>query len=272
MKRIILTLIMLMLTLQLSVYLPQQSTAQNYTQARTLVCGKSISGTVLSGGVSYVPLRNFAESLGLSVEWNAVNATAHIRGNGIALDIPRSARYIVSGDRYIYLPQGIIVRDGVMLVPARALSAAFSLDVEWDSSTKTVAFNGISRAPETNYDADAVYWLARIINAEAGGEPLEGKIAVGNVVLNRVNSSAYPNTIYGVIFDRKYGVQFEPVINGHIYRTPSAESVAAAKLCLSGANTAGGSLFFLNPDKANNSWFVQNLTYVTRIGGHVFYI
>ncbi len=100
---------------------------------------------------------------------------------------------------------------------------------------------------EQAYQADVVYWLSRIIYAESGNQPLDGKIAVGNVVLNRVASPRFPNSVYEVIFQRN---QFTPAANGSINRTPSAESVVAAKLCLDGANTAGSALYFVNPTVA----------------------
>ena len=63
---------------------------------------------------------------------------------------------------------------------------------------------------------------------------MEGQIAVGNVVLNRMRHKSYPNTIYGVIFDRKHGTQFSPVSYGTIYNPPASSSVIAAKMCLEG--------------------------------------
>jgi len=116
-----------------------------------------------------------------------------------------------------------------------------------------------------------VFWLARIIHAEAQGEPLLGQIAVGNVVLNRVKSAYYPNTIYGVIFDRKYGVQFSPILDGSIYNTPSFNSTLAAKICLDGYDTSGGAFFFLRPDISSSSWIPSNRAYAFSIGKHDFY-
>lgn len=89
-----------------------------------------------------------------------------------------------------------------------------------------------------NYNADDLYWLARIISAESRGESLDGKIAVGNVVLNRVASSDFPDTIYGVIFDDRWGGQFEPVRNGTIYQTPTEDSVLGGP-ALSGGQQCG---------------------------------
>ena len=121
------------------------------------------------------------------------------------------------------------------------------------------------------YNADEVYWLARIISAEAKGEPMKGKMAVGNVVLNRVRSSAYPNTIYGVIFDRRYGIQFSPVANGTIYQTPTVDSIIAAKMCLEGYSLSSEIIYFVNPQKAPNSWISKTRPYAFSIGNHTFY-
>ncbi len=129
----------------------------------------------------------------------------------------------------------------------------------------------ISRSGATN-DADTLYWLSRIIHAEAGAESYEGKVAVGNVVLNRVDSSAFPNSVWGVIFDYYQGIpQFSPVADGTIYNTPSADSIKAAKAALAGERPVGAATYFFNPAKSAGSWIVQNKTYVKRIGNHVFY-
>ena len=118
---------------------------------------------------------------------------------------------------------------------------------------------------------DELYWLSRIISAESQGECWEGKIAVGNVVLNRVASPDFPDTIYGVIFDDRWGGQFEPVRNGTVYYEPTAESVRAAVACLAGANEVGDSLYFLAPELTDNHWTMENRTFVTTIGAHGVY-
>lgn len=124
----------------------------------------------------------------------------------------------------------------------------------------------------TTYSQDDLYWLARIIEAEAGAEPYNGKVAVGNVILNRVKSSEFPNTIYAVIFEYYGSIpQFSPVADGTIYNTPSQESINAAKDALNGSRPVGNSTYFFNPAKAAGTWIVKNKTYVTRIGGHTFY-
>ncbi|WIV10429.1 cell wall hydrolase [Proteiniborus sp. MB09-C3] len=138
----------------------------------------------------------------------------------------------------------------------------------------TSASTQVSRGTSSGSSAETtnVYWLSRIIHAEAGSEPYRGKVAVGSVILNRVVSSEFPNTIKDVIFEYYNGIpQFSPVAEGTIYNTPSEESVQAAKDALNGVKPVGNSTYFFNPDKAEGKWIVNNKTYVTRIGDHVFY-
>lgn len=137
-------------------------------------------------------------------------------------------------------------------------------------SASTMSSRGTSSS--TNYNSDDIYWLARIIHAEAGAEVYKGKVAVGNVVLNRVKSKDFPNTIYNVIFEYYKNIpQFSPVADGTIYNTPSQESMQAARDAVNGVRPVGNSTYFFNPSKASGSYIVQNKSYVMRIGGHTFY-
>ena len=112
--------------------------------------------------------------------------------------------------------------------------------------------------------------LARLIEAEAGAEPQKGKVAVGAVVMNRVHSSEYPKTIRGVIFDKKYGCQFEPVCTGYLWDvTPSSASHEAARAAIGGEDPTYGATRFFNAKKANPSW-ARTLTTTVVIGNHRF--
>jgi N-acetylmuramoyl-L-alanine amidase len=91
------------------------------------------------------------------------------------------------------------------------------------------------------------------------------------VVLNRVRSTSYPNTVYGVIFDRKYGTQFSPVSFGTIYQKPTESAVLAAKICLEGYSVTDTALFFVNPRIATNNWIQRTRQFERRIGNHDFY-
>lgn len=149
-----------------------------------------------------------------------------------------------------------------------------SVDGIAGNQTQTTLYTQVStlsRGTSTTA-ATELYWLSRIIHAEAEAEPYEGKVAVGNVVMNRVNSSDFPNTIKGVIFEYFQSIpQFSPVADGTIYNTPSATSIQAAKASLAGERPVGTATYFFNPDKSAAKWIVSNKTYVKRIGDHVFY-
>ncbi len=224
---------------------------------------------------SYVPLRAVTNALRPSAAVSWENNTAVIRASGLTVTAKPGDCYIVANGRMLYAPDGVKLIDGTTMVPVRVLAKALGASVAWDEETKTVTVtsgSGTILSGDSYYDADSLYWLARIINAESESEPLAGKIAVGNVILNRVADSGFPDTIYGVIFDSRWGGQFQPASNGTIYNTPTAESILAAKLCLDGASTAGSSLFFLNPAISTNLWTTQNRTLVATIGNHALYL
>ncbi|NEY72490.1 cell wall hydrolase [Bacillus mesophilus] len=109
--------------------------------------------------------------------------------------------------------------------------------------------------------------LARIVRAEAQTEPFEGKVAVASVVLNRVESPLFPDTIREVIYQRG---QFQPVSNGQINKPADKESIRAVHAALSDMrHIANGSLFFYNPTIATSRWLDSRETTVI-IGQHVF--
>ena len=238
--------------------------------------GQSISGELIDS-VTYIPLRRFCDAMGgATIEWDARTSTATVTesSRGLHMIVKQGAKYIVANGRYFYAPSGIRNVGGSLYVPIRPLAKAYSLEVTWSDATRSVALKSTGKmlvSGDSFYAEDEVYWLSRIIHAESGAEPFDGKIAVGNVVLNRVESKQYPNTIYGVIFDRRYGTQFSPVSYGTIYNTPSAESIIAAKICLEGYTLSEDILFFMNPRLATTNWIAQNRPYAFTIGRHDFY-
>jgi N-acetylmuramoyl-L-alanine amidase len=228
----------------------------------------------VENNTTYVPLRAAAQMLrpDAAVTWE--NNQGVVRTRDLTLTARPGSLYVNANGRMLYAAHGVKAKNGSLMIPVRVLCKAFGASVDWDGSRGLITIksgSGTIQPGDSFYDADAVYWLSRIIHAESEAEPLTGKIAVGNVILNRVKSSDFPNTIYGVIFDSRWGGQFQPAKNGTIYNTPSAESVLAAKLCLDGASVAGSSLFFLNPAISSNFWMMQNKSYITTVGNHQFY-
>lgn len=220
---------------------------------------------------TYVSLRTIAGELAPCAQVSWRNGAAWVEGAGVTLAAVPGQKYLTVNDRALYIPGGVLADSGSVLVPVRVLAEALGGSVDWSRERGVTLTVGSGRPAAALYTEDELYWLSRIISAESRGEPLAGKMAVGTVVLNRVASSEFPNTVYDVIFDRKWGTQFTPVANGTVYDTPTQESVLAAKLCLEGGRVAGDSLYFLAPELTSNHWIMNNREYVTTIGCHWFY-
>ena len=231
-------------------------------------------GALLVGSTTYVPFDAANEVLSFG--------DAQLSGGAGVMHAttPFATISARAGDCYIeaegrYLGGNVLNISGMLYVPIRSLAKAYNADVEWDANTRSVDISASVGdaiiSGDEFYDSDEVYWLSRIISAEAGSEPMEGKILVGDVVLNRVASNEFPNTIYGVIFDREWGIQFTPTENGTIYNPPTTDSIIAAKLCLDSYHISRDVMYFLNPERATNFWVPANRPYLMTVGCHDFY-
>ena len=131
-----------------------------------------------------------------------------------------------------------------------------------------VSYNeNIVQAKSSSYTSD-VQLLARAINGEARGEPYEGQVAVGAVILNRMEDSRFPNTIAGVIYQKG---QFSCVTDGQFDVAIDEASTVykAAEEAMNGADPTNGALYFYNPSKTKSKWLFSLKT-TTTIGKHVF--
>ncbi|MBE5883128.1 MAG: cell wall hydrolase [Lachnospiraceae bacterium] len=144
------------------------------------------------------------------------------------------------------------------------------------SGQRVVDCNVLEKKLAYQLSEEEVNVLLRIVEAEAGGEDIEGKLLVANVVLNRVNSSKFPNTVKEVVFQQEKGVtQFSPVANGRYYTVEiSDETVEAVALALMGEDISQGALYFAAREYADDDrmrWFDENLTLLFKHGGHEFF-
>ena len=162
---------------------------------------------------------------------------------------------------------------------AKAISANGALEQEnADSMTGLTQVEGLPeedpQAAEafTDYTESDYNVLLRIVQAEAGGCDMKGKILVANVILNRVESDEFPDTITDVVYEKR---QFSPVSNGSINRCKvEEETVEAVDRALAGEDYSEGALFFMNrrASSGNNvSWFDTHLDYLFQHGGHEFF-
>ncbi len=247
--------------------------------AVTLYLGGSrvLAGHVADiGGTVYVPVQRFANLFG-SFRTTYTEATEEftLAGNNLSVHVRVGDKYITCNERIFYTGKEVLSLGGWIFVPLTAMCRALDVDVTiragyYDAFLTAGDPSSVPWADEY-YNTTDLYWLSRIISAESRGEPFEGQIAVGNVVLNRVASSQFPNTVKGVIFDRKYGYQFAPAASGTVYNTPAAVSVRAAKVCLEGYSLSPKILYFCNPRTSTSSWISTTRPYIFTIGNHKFY-
>ena len=143
------------------------------------------------------------------------------------------------------------------------------LTVDGIAGTKTLQAMGIytsSSSSSTSTNSSNVNLLARLVYGEARGEPYTGQVAVAAVVLNRVKSSSFPNTIAGVIYQKG---AFNVVDDGQINYSPNSTAIKAAQDALNGWDPSYGAIYYFNPNTATNKWIWSRPVTVT-IGKHRF--
>ena len=239
--------------------------------ARTVpvqVDGTSLAASSrLESGVTYVPLRSLLDALGgWELSWDSGRqAAVAVSGSARLTASPAADTLTVNG---VTRAGKVYVENGRTYVPLRLTAELLGGRAAWDPYLGGAAVTSAG----ADHDAVSLYWLSRIVSAESRGESLTGQIAVGNVVLNRVRSADFPGTVPAVVFDRRDAVQFEPVENGTVYDAPTAQSVEAAKLALSGRNVIGDALYFYAPALSQGVWINANREYLQTIGCHRFYL
>lgn len=146
------------------------------------------------------------------------------------------------------------------------------LSVDGIVGKKTAAAMGINltdsskASSNSSSTSDNLNLLARLVHGEARGEPYKGKVAVAAVVLNRVKSSSFPNSIAGVIYQSG---AFDAVSDGQINLTPDQDSINAARAALNGWDPTNGCLYYYNPKTATSRWMLSR-TVLLNIGQHAF--
>ncbi len=225
--------------------------------------------TVQPGDSLYLISRAYGLTPETLIEANGLTSTWIWPGQVLTIPIP--TRYVVRAGDTLYR----------IAVAHRTTVGNL---VSFNSLTSTTIYPGqVLLVPESTpastpgasrfgLTARDIYLLAQLIHAEAQGEPFEGQVAIGAVVLNRLLNPRFPKTIRDIIFEYGDGTyQFEPVLNGRIYLPPGPSAVRAAYAALSGWDPTGGALFFYNPAKSRSSFFERFLAFLCRIGNHVFY-
>ena len=139
------------------------------------------------------------------------------------------------------------------------------LTVDGIAGPKTLKALGISSG-SSSFSSSDYNLLARIISAEARGEPYLGQVAVGAVVLNRVEHPSFPDTVSGVIYQNG---AFSCLNDGQFYKAVADSAYTAARDALNGLDPSGGAIYYYNPKTATSTW-IRSRPVITTIGNHVF--
>lgn len=151
----------------------------------------------------------------------------------------------------------------------RQFQKSVGITADGIAGNKTLLYLGLggsSSASAGGFSSSDVYLLAKVIAAEARGESYTGQVAVGAVVLNRVDSSSFPDTVSGVVYQKG---AFSAVTDSNWSVAPDATSRKAAQDAINGWDPSGGALYYYNPAKTSNRW-IRTRPVITTIGSHIF--
>ena len=230
-----------------------------------------VSAEIHDGEV-FVPAVAFAEAMDdCSVSFGSGMLT--IEAEGLKFEAKVGDMYVVSNGRYFFVENGVSIReDGQIWLSLTTMAKIFGCEYTLDVDSKSAYLTPTGEYLEdgaTYYNAQDLYWLSRIINAESRGEPFMGQIAVGTVVMNRVKSTIYPNTVHGVVFD---GAQFSPAVSGSVNNAPLEQCVTVAKIILEGYRLSDKIMYFyaMPANSTYRNGFVNTEEEIV-IGNHYFY-
>ncbi|MDH8678972.1 cell wall hydrolase [Fusibacter bizertensis] len=203
---------------------------------------------VVENGIPYGLVSDFAQRMNIEVEWLQNAKLAVLTIDGDYLSFKMDSNLLIINNKSYEMKHNSFADNGRIYIPFEVLAEKLGITYQWDATLLHMTIQNSelevlpSEVKELNYTDDDLLWLSRIIEAETRGGSLDKKTAVANVVLNRVNSTQFPNSIYEVIFQRN---QFPPAYkSGFMTKVPSDLSVAAAKRALMGVEVAKDCLYF----------------------------
>lgn len=218
------------------------------------------------------PAKSWAASGGMRAALQSAGGWQYTvkRGDTLFLMAKRFGTSVEAIRKANGLKGSYLVAGQVVIIPASGASRGGKKPAWRARPVSRGDASGRSGIP-ARFTQEDLYWLARIIYAESRGEPFEGQVAVGAVILNRLDNPAYPKTIKDIIFqkwDGKY-YQFSPVADGSIWLEPNSVAFEAARQAMWGYDPSYGALYFYEPAKSTNKWIFTRPV-ITKIGRHIF--
>ncbi len=256
-----------------SAFAEETDNGVGYVETPVYVDGLLSCRGYIVGDNTYVSLEAISAVLGYDIDThydNEIN-TLTVRLGGIVIEACSSDQYMSANGRYLYLPDGYMEVEGSFIIPMEAVTKIFTLGLSWNEELGaydlSTANERLLQSGDEYYNEDDIYWMSRIITWESGNQPVAGQIGVGNVILNRIASSRFADTLKEVIFQPG---QFAPAANGVVYGEPYDISVICAKLVYEGYNTVGDALFF-QVGRYWGSGMGSSTTWLMSIGDHNFF-
>lgn len=209
------------------------------------------NGTIdgVFGWGTYWALRNFQYEFGLEIDGMAGEKTKDMLKRASEYDEEYVKQQINQGSNFSHYGEG---------------------EKDEQANTNSTATEEESSTPSVNvpqgYSQNDIQLMANAVYGEARGEPYEGQVAVAAVIINRVNSPSFPNTISGVIFEPR---AFTAVADGQIWLTPNETARQAVLDAINGWDPSGNAQYYFNPDTATSAW-IWTRPQIKKIGKHIF--
>ena len=235
---------------------------------------KCVQKPIIIEGTTYLPLRAFSDAIGGKIDWNSEKNTATMKKSGHTFVFyPGKGYCTIDGKEKKYAS---LIYKNLTFIPVRAVSEKLGYSVKWDDFYLTVKITAPDievpkKSRDTSYSYEDIMFLGKITQIESGYQHFDVQLGVAGTVINRVKSPEFPGTIKDVIFDTKYGTQFPPAHTDKFNKTPSKESIIAAKCVLNGVNIIGNSLYFIDTKYASSSWAHNNRPHYADIYDMSFY-
>lgn len=228
---------------------------------------------IINGNQPYVSVSEISSKFGAQVTWLDVAELAVVNYEEKYISFSADEKEMTINNEITEMEGPSVIFNNRIYAPLKSMMDIFPAEYEYDEMTITLKINSerivIEEAEKItlNYTEEDVMWLARIVEVEGRGSSLEKRLAVANVVLNRVASPSFPATIFEVIFQAGKAIQFPPAHKESFYTlVPTYTSIVAAKKALHGDNNIETCLYFNNRPFKNKSTDLHRV-----IEGEYFY-
>lgn len=217
---------------------------------------------------TYIFTRQFAELMGYEVEWKEDTRQIVLRNENAELMISADESNIIYNGFKVEVEESALLREEGSYLPLRTIGQFLECSIEWDEESRAVVLtkenleiNPEYIVNEKTYTEEDLSILSKIVDVESGDRSIELRLAVANVVLNRVKSDRFPNSVKDVVYQVDVHKQFPPAHKSNfLTRKVDELSIEAARRALEGENNIDNCLFFnLRPFKSKSNDFYKKL-------------